>query len=99
MSDIAGARDYIEEAMMHIHSRFALRYLDKALAKMHREVPKHRYESRFVRRITARKRQQIINLRLDGWSVPDISIKLGVNSRSVSHIINGKNPDGTPRKK
>jgi hypothetical protein len=61
-----------------------------ALRLMHRARPKKIVSSKRVVAIGKRERRRIIELRAADYSVPDIAIIMGVNSRAVSHIINGK---------
>lgn len=61
-----------------------------ALRQMHRARPKKIVKSKRVVPIGRRERRRIIELRRADYSVPDIAIIMGVNSRAVSHIINGK---------
>lgn len=62
----------------------------QALRLMHRARPKKIVNSKRVNPIGRRERRRIIELRRADYSVPDIAIIMGVNSRAVSHIINGK---------
>jgi hypothetical protein len=65
-------------------------WIARALHQMHRERPDKIVDSRRVNPIGKRERRRIIELRRADYSVPDIAIIMGVNSRAVSHIINGK---------
>lgn len=83
MSDIPRARAFLRMKPPHVRA---------ALRLMHRERPKKIVTSKRVNPIGKRERRRIIELRNADYSVPDIAIIMGVNSRAVSHIINGKHP-------
>lgn len=89
MSNIPLARERLHLALECADPRAVRAAIRSALRHMHRKQPAFRATSRRISRIDNRMRQRIRSLRRKGWSIPDISVMLRLNSRSVSQIING----------
>lgn len=90
MSDIGLARQLLVRAYRSASLRGTRYWINQALALMDRERPNKICTSRLVAPIGKRERRRILKLRRAGHSVPDIAIIMSVNSRAVSHIINGR---------
>ena len=92
MSNIPLARAILIEARAS-YSMHDLRVgIQRALRLMRRERSKQRLRSKLTARFTPAIRQKILAYRRRGWSQPDIALALRLNSRVVSHVINGKRP-------
>lgn len=89
-SNIPKARELLLYLLTKTTDPLTRQIIRQALRLMHRARPKKIVTSKRVVPIGRREHRRIIELRRADYSVPDIAIIMGVNSRAVSHIINGK---------